>query len=450
MPAESRTTLLASASLALATPFLAAAAIFPGTFDPIEPLSSAPAPVVTLLAAALSATAAGLTLGLRVNADVDSRKRWSRASIAPFALGAVLSWFVAASAAEPLLVGGGARTALALAAAFALPLATAVTLLRPGTATRIAWIVALVAGVALAALGGRGDLRGDELLRDAMVTAPGWGSSTLGALQLRSIRREHRLAHYRETLHAIDGTIAAQLAAHAIPARWSDDAHLVRSWLLVKQSAAPDVKQEEAAALLRDAVREDLAFAEDPDARAEPFTADGILYRDALRLADVPADDALRLRLATAWKALLLCTERVDDRPDETRAVELLLRLFEENHLDQTHPLYLETRLLQARRLVEANDAKGYLAFFDALATHPFPPELKKKIAERAAWLRAHPENDYAPAMLFLRAEVEENLEHDARPWYREIVEKYPTASVTSAAKAALAAPPGTTGAQTP
>lgn len=420
--------LLAAASPALLT----AALLAPGCFDPLAPLSAAPATTWLLLFASAASLAASFAVA-RTGA------RLPRIAFAALLFALAVSIFASLSLAETLLVRDGRRFGFAVFVAMLAPAAGAYAIL---TARRAGLLLLALVGVAVGFAGpalANDRYAADELLRQAMVDAPGWGASSLAALERRALLRPWTLARYPRRLADLDDSLVF-FDTHDgfdVPLeRWSDDLHLVHGWILLKLAAAPDLPKAQVDRDLLRAGRERILFAKDPLASPEPFTAGGIFMRDALRLTEgLAAPDALRVRIATAWSAVELFSTRVHAPEEQREAIELLRDLYDANHLDRTHPLYLATLSIDAGRFVEAGDAPGYLAFFDGLATGAWPEPLKKKFAERAALVRAHPESGYAPVMLYLRAKLASDHDQDARPFYEELQKAWPASSIARQAR---------------
>ena len=434
--------------MALAPPALALALLLPAPLAPELPLWSAPPAVLVLFLIAAAAPAVTVLTARRAMKERRERNR-ALATTGALALGAcaataALSFVLAG----PLLVRGGGAWILLAACATAVPVLAAFALLQPLSLFRWGLLAGECAVALIAAFVLREPRAADEVLRHAMLVAPGWGPASLGTLAPRRVlpvRADHD-RRYEARLRAIERRLAVMIedGAFAPPyVAWGDDARLVRAWVASRAAASPEMPANDAGAFLRLAISDRLAFAASPEARLEPFTRGGVLALHALiETEGLGEDEALRQRVHAAWIGVVHLATAVDDPALEKEAIAVLRRLFAEGTLDRTHPIHLATYSLERRRLVEAGDADRLIAFFDALGEQDFPEDLKKQFEREAGFVREHGDHEHAPVMRLLQARALANGGDGdlaaARAAYGSLLEEWPDASVAPLARAEL------------
>lgn len=440
--------------LAIVPPAIAAALTIPVPLDPVYPVQSAPAWIWLLLLLAAAAPAVAVVAARRTIADSRERNRLLGTAGALVAVATALVVAVALVVAPPLLVRGGGAWILIAAGAAAVPLLAAFVSLDP--LSRFRWgLLVGESAVALTTAFLLRDPRGpDEYVRHVMTLAPGYGATSLAVLVPRSLAvpaasdpgAEAHVKRYESRLRAAEATLARMFenGAFAPPHDvWADDARILHAFVAARAAASPAMGEEDSARYLRIAVAERLAFAASPRSSLEPWTRGGILPKYALEETEgLTANADLRLRVHAAWSAIVPLATALKDPALEREAITLVRTLFADEKLDRTHHILLATYSLERRRLVEAGDAPGLIAFFDRLAGEDFPEEVKKSFVREATFLRDHADEEYRPVIELLRARVLANGGDGdlraAREAYQRILGTWPQASIAADARAEL------------
>lgn len=441
----------ALAPLAVSPLLLAAAVLHPDAYDPMAPLAGAPLEFwIPAFLAAAGPAATVVTARLAIPDREDRNRALWRAGAA---------WLagMATTAMALLLVGPatlyktGPAFALLMAAALAVAVVAGAVILRPGS--RFRWgllggelVIALLTRIVFAA-----PTAPDEVVRHAMVEAPGWGRANLASLVHHHRNARRGGAADTARLLALESRLANDVegGAFAPPyTAWGDDARVVRGWLLRLLAYASTDDPQQRNALLRRGSDEYLVVAASPATELEPFTADSPIARDLqTRYAEgLDAEEDVRLRVGLAWAVILTFLHEVgvEDPADLARVREaqaILRAIFEKHGLDRTHEGYLGTYTVDRRLLVLAEDGPGLLAFYDRMLAGPWPDRVKKGFETQAAFVARHPDEDYRPVMRLLRAQVarDEGDFAAAAGILRDLLETWPDASVAAEARRELA-----------
>ncbi len=422
---------------------VAAALLVPAPLDPLAPFERLPAVVWILLIAAAALPAAAVAaarIGVRDAADRD--RALGEAGLAA-ALAAVAAALAAILVAPSVLARVGVPRAALLAAAAAVAAAGALAVARPASRRRRQTPgLLLVATVAVRVAVGE-PASPEEILRSAMVAAPGWGPASLGSLAARAIARPLAAPRYRARLERIAAGLESRLADGSLTGPFADDARLLLAWLYRRIAAAPSIDDGARREALLRAISATARFADDPAASPEPFTLGGVLAIEARNLTEgLGVDPALRMRLAAAWDGFRLLVTEIDDPAEERAAIERVRRLFDEHRLDPTHPLHLATYSLERHRLLEREDAEAARAFLADLAAKPWPPAALQAIRRELDLLRRHEGPDLRAAVRLLRArDLREVDPSSAQAAYRSILAEFPESPVAATAREELDTP---------
>lgn len=428
-----------------ATPALIALALlWPGPFDPLAPMNSAPDAVWAALGAASLAPALTVVIARRVVREAPERNAMLLRGLAATLVATAVTAGVCLLLGEAVLARGGAARVLVLAAVVTVAAVAGAVAADPGSRFFRGLLAGELVVALLTFLLFSTPAAPDEELRQVMARHPGWGRSNLAVLARRSFRlRNGDPARYAGDVCDAEALVATRIedGSFAPPhLAWADDARVVRAWLLTLLAAAPDMAEQRTALRVR-AADELGAFAGGPDSVLEPFTHDGVLARVEHGITrDLDAEHALRDRIAFAWRSLETYAVLVDDREAEARAQALVRSLFEKNGLDRTDPIYLATYSIDRRRLIEAGNAPAFVSFFETLAQGEWPDHVREKFASEAAFVREHPDFEHAPVMALLRARLHAHDRPDeARRVLLELLATWPGAAVAPQARLDLA-----------